>query len=188
MSGWRAVVPLKLGPDSKSRLAGLLLPDERTALVERMARHVLAALAASGRFDEIVLLSPERPSWWDGAWAADTGRGLNDELMAWRAAQDSAPVLVIHADLPLLTAPDVAALLDAAEEKGIALAPDRVGEGSNALAIADGRGFYFRFGRGSRVAHCDQAPAMPVLNTPGLSADLDIVEDLAFLRARGLVP
>lgn len=42
------------------------------------------------------------------------------------AARDAIglPLLVIHADLPLLRADDVVALLDAAEANGVALAPD----------------------------------------------------------------
>ena len=185
MNHWRAVVPFKLGGEAKSRLAGLLSAPERTALSLRMANHVLSLLAASVRFAEIILLSPDRPNWWNGAWAADLGAGLNAELMAWRASQGDAPVLIIHTDLPLLEGVEVAALLDAAEASGIALATDRAGEGSNALAIADGRDLEFRFGSGSRALHVAQAPAMPVINSLGLAADLDTPDDAAFLAARG---
>ena len=111
--------------------------------------------------------------------------GLNAELAAWRAGQGASPLLVIHADLPLLDAGDIADLLDAAEASGIALATDRAGMGSNALAIADGRNFAFCFGVGSRALHVAQAPAMPVLATTGLAADLDTPDDAAFVEARG---
>ena len=185
VNNWRAVVPFKLGPDAKSRLAGLLSAPERAALGLRMARHVLGVLDATGRFVEIVLLSPDRPEWWDGAWAKDSGMGLNPELASWRAGQGDAPVLVIHTDLPLLEVEDVIDLLDCAEASGIALATDRAGEGSNALAIADGRELTFRFGPGSRALHADQSLDMPVILSPGLAADLDTPDDAAFLEARG---
>lgn len=181
------MVPFKLGAEAKSRLAGLLSAPQRAALGLRMARHLLGKLEASARFTEITLLSPDQPDWWSGTWAADLGSGLNAELMAWRAGQGAAPVLVIHTDLPLLEVDEVAALLDAAETSGIALATDRAGEGSNALAIADGRDFTFRFGRGSRALHVAQAPSMPVIDSPGLAADLDTPDDAAFLTAQGFV-
>lgn len=178
-------MPFKFGPDAKSRLAGLLSADERAALGLRMARHVLGVLGTTGRFVEIVLLSPDRPEWWDGAWTKDSGTGLNPELATWRAGQGEAPVLVIHTDLPLLAAKDVTDLLDTARTSGIALATDRAGEGSNALAIADGREFAFRFGPGSRALHAAQASDMPVLTSLGLAADLDTPADAAFLEVRG---
>ena len=185
MKRWRAVVPIKLSADTKSRLAGLLSPGERRALGERMARHVLAMLDASKSFDQITILSPDRPEWWAREWAFDRGRGLNAELTAWRAEQGAAPVLVIHADLPLLTADDVAGLLATAESSGVALATDRAGTGSNALAIADGRDLNFRFGADSRSFHAVQARTMPVLASTGLAADLDTPDDAAFVEALG---
>ena len=185
MKRWRAVVPIKLSADTKSRLAGLLLPGERRALGKRMARHMLAVLDESERFDQITILSPDRPKWWAGEWAFDRGRGLNAELTAWRAGQGAAPVLIIHADLPLLTADDVAGLLATAESSGVALATDRAGTGSNALAIADGRDFTFRFGADSRALHAVQARTMPVLASIGLVADLDTPDDAAFVEALG---
>lgn len=185
MNGWRAVVPFKLGPDAKSRLGEILSPSERTALSLRMASHVLAVLAACERIAEITLLSVDRPAWWNGAWAADSGRGLNAELTGWRARQGGAPVLVVHTDLPLLGPQEIAALLEAAEASGAALATDRAGDGSNALAIADGRAFTFRFGNGSRALHAAQDPAMPVLAMPGLATDLDTPADAAFLASQG---
>ncbi len=185
MTRWRAVVPIKLGVDAKSRLAGLLSPSERMALGVRMATHVLRELEVTGRIDEITVLSPRRPVWWAGAWAADIGRGLNAELIAWRARRGVLPVLFIHADLPLVTSTEIADLLDAAEASGIALATDRAGQGSNALAIADGRAVVFRFGPGSRALHVAQVPEMPVLTSPGLTADLDTPDDAFFIAAQG---
>ena len=185
MTQWRAVVPIKLGADTKSRLAGLLSPDERCALGERMARHVLDALEASGLFDQITILSPDRPIWWTGDWTLDRGRGLNAELTAWRAEQVTGPVLIIHADLPLLMTEEVAVFLVTTESSGIALATDRAGTGSNALAIADGRDFAFRFGTDSRARHVAQARKMPVLASTGLAADLDTPDDAIFVEARG---
>ena len=185
MIGWRALVPIKQGANGKSRLASVLSAVERDALALRMARHVLAELGRCDAIDSICVLSRQRPDWWSGEWVEDRGAGLNAEIAAWRNSMDQLPVLIVHADLPLLRADELDELLAVASAQGIALATDRAGEGSNALALADGRAFDFRFGPGSRSLHAEQAPGVAVFDLPGLAADIDTPEDLAFARANG---
>lgn len=185
MIHWRALVPIKQGGGGKSRLAALLSPQERDDLALRMALHVMSQLEQCNEIDEVAILASRRPEWWQGGWVEDRGQGLNPEITAWRSRCGTDPVLIIHADLPLLEAAEVTRLLESAAAEGIALATDRAGLGSNALAIMDGRPFAFRFGPDSRRLHTAQVPAMPVIETIGLSADLDTPEDLAFARDHG---
>lgn len=185
MIRWHALVPIKQGGNGKSRLAEILSQEERDGLSLRMARHVLSELGRCEGISDITILSTERPDWWFGSWAADGGQGLNAEINGWRQACAADPILIIHADLPLLSAEDVRRLLDASEAEGIALATDRAGKGSNALAIADGRPFEFRFGPDSRQLHAVQSPTMPVIQCTGLSVDIDTLEDLMFAREHG---
>lgn len=184
MNDWRVVVPIKQGSDGKTRLGAVLGDDARSNLADRMAAHVLGVLQRCFDSSQITILSPRCPKDWDGGWLRDEGRGLNPELTAWREAQGDAPVLIIHADLPLLVEADVRALIDAADQSA-AIAPDRDGQGTNALAIADGRPLRLRFGVASRTRHCDQYPDMPVLLCEGLMADLDTPDDARFVRDRG---
>ena len=153
MTHWRAVVPIKQGANGKSRLASVMSREERDALALRMARHVLAELRSCTAIAEIAILSTHCPAWWPGVWVEDRGQGLNTELADWRRSVGEVPVLIVHADLPLLRADELDELLAVAATQGIALATDRAGQGSNALAIADGRAFDFRFGPGSRNLH-----------------------------------
>ena len=185
MTVWHALVPIKQGANGKSRLASILSAEERSALVSRMARHVVSELQASGAVAEITILSAQCPEWWRGDWAEDRVRGLNLELAVWRETVGHSPILIIHADLPLLRAGEVNQLLAIAAAQGIALATDRAGRGSNALAIADRRSFELRFGPDSRDRHAAQVPALAVLDFPGLSTDVDTPEDLAFARSHG---
>jgi 2-phospho-L-lactate/phosphoenolpyruvate guanylyltransferase len=182
---WQALVPIKQGGNGKSRLAEILSQEERDGLSLRMARHVLSELDRCEGISDIMILSAECPDWWSGSWAADGGQGLNAEINGWRQACAADPILIIHADLPLLLAEDVRHLLDAAEADGIALATDRAGEGSNALAIADGRPFDFRFGPNSKRLHAAQSPGIAVIQRNSLSADIDIPDDLTFARVHG---
>ncbi len=185
MMRWLALVPIKFGTSGKSRLATCLSLEERARLSAHMADHVLAVLAATGNIAAIAILSGTRPKGWEGDWVEDKGRGLNEEITNWWAANGDAPKFVIHADLPLLRVDDVEALLFTAEQRGIALATDRPGEGTNALAVADGRAFSFKFGADSRRLHAEQVTNMPVLERIGLAADMDTPDDLRFAQGQG---
>jgi len=184
MTAWRICVPIKQGLDCKSRLGGVLDETARTGLARRMAGHVLAVLQDRFESEQITILSLTRPEGWAHGWMRDQGRGLNPELGAWRAAQGDTPVLILHADLPLLDVEDIDALL-ALAAGGVALATDRAGQGSNALAIADGRPFDMRFGARSRARHCAQYPDINVIEREGLMADLDTPDDARYIHARG---
>ena len=185
MIAWHALVPIKQGANGKSRLASVLSREERDALALRMARHVLAELQNCAAIAEIAILSTHRPEWWPGNSVEDRGQGLNTELAAWRRSVGKVAVLIVHADLPLLRATEVDELLAVAAAQGIALATDRAGEGTNALAICDGRPFEFRFGPASRSLHTAQTDELAVLAPLGLASDIDTPEDLAFARANG---
>lgn len=182
---WTALVPLRLGPVGKTRLGSALSNAERSVAVARMARHVLAILAQCPQIDERVVLTDRVPDMGETRCAEDRGRGLNREIAAFRDGFGPGPLLVVHADLPLVGVADVDSLLDTAERYGAALATDRAGTGTNALALADGRDFGFEFGPNSRALHCAQDADMPVVRSIGLAADLDTPSDLEFLRERG---
>lgn len=179
---WTALVPLKLGPERKSRLAERLSQAEREDLADAVARHVLKTLSAVSAISRIIVLAPR--AFGDVELKKDSGRGLNAELSAARAEIDG-PLLVIHGDLPLLAVQDVDALLAAAPATGVAIAPDRYNGGTNAIALADGRAFNFAFGPDSRALHA--AGATEVVR-PGLSHDLDTPDDLDALWAAGWRP
>lgn len=174
---WRALVPVKDSRSAKSRLAGTLTWPQRRRLSQIMLDHVLDALRQVEDIELIGVVSRHVPS--DGAvsWLRDKGKGLNAELTRARQAWGGNDILVIHADLPLVTADEIRALLNAAEESGRAIAPDRHGSGTNAVAVKAGQAFHFRFGRDSLERHSiDLHPASIV--RPGLAVDVDNAEDL----------
>lgn len=182
---WTAIVPLKLGAERKSRLARRLTPEARVRLSDAMAANVLACVAAAPGVSRLVTLSPMRGVDAAWVWRQDMGRGLNAELEAARADLRPGALAVVFGDLPLLRTEDVSALLAAAEGAGVAIAPDRLGQGTNALAIAEGRRFAFAFGEGSFVRHRGQAPDAAIVARPGLAHDIDTAEDLDAAIAAG---
>lgn len=178
MTEWVAVVPLKAAGERKTRLADLLSAAERATLSRRMFAHVAAILQQHAMIGSVAVLSDQQPDGWCGAFIMDEGRGLNTELEVAREKLGNTGLLVIHADLPLLEGGDIAALIAAAEESGIAIAPDRHGSGTNALALMSGRRIEFRFGTDSFRLHREQAPDSAVIARQGFAIDLDTPDDL----------
>jgi hypothetical protein len=100
-------------------------------------------------------------------------------------------MLVLPADLPMLRAPDVGALLEEVPEEGpaVVVSPDAEGTGTNALLLRPPDVAPFLFGTGSFEAHGAAAreagARVRVLTRPGLAFDLDTAEDLRRLEGRG---
>ncbi len=185
MSSWTAIVPFKTAGLRKTRLAPDLSPAARDRLAQTMFDHVIDVLDSCPRVGRIAVLSETAPDRAALDWLVDQGRGLNAELQALSVA---GPRLILHADLPLVTAADVAALLTAATD-GIAIAPDRHGTGVNALALAAGAALTFAFGPDSYARHHALAvtPLMTV-RRDGLALDVDTPDDLAEAVRRGFRP
>jgi 2-phospho-L-lactate/phosphoenolpyruvate guanylyltransferase len=182
---WTALVPLKPPALRKGRLAERLTPEERERLSGHLFERTVAVLGAVPAIGALHLLSIDRPDGWTAGWHRDEGRGLNPELEGVRAALGAGPLLVIHADLPLVAPEDVAALLERAEDQGAAIAPDRHGEGTNAVALARAPDFCFAFGLGSYALHRAQAGAAARVDRPGLALDCDTPDDLDRACAAG---
>lgn len=187
----RIVIPARAPELGKSRLAAVLSPAQRTALGLRLFEHVLGtAVAAAGpgavlvvsRSDELLGRAAAR-----GAQVLrEAGDGLNPALeQAARvlAAQGDGPLLSLSVDLPLLDGADIAAL--AAEAADVVCATDTAGEGTNALLLRRPGLIPYRYGPGSRAAHCAEAAARglraSVINRPGLARDVDMPADLAIV-------
>jgi 2-phospho-L-lactate guanylyltransferase len=185
-----ALVPVKAHGAGKQRLTGVLTPAQRTRLVEVMLEHVLAALAGAG-IGNILVLSPQRPALPDGIeHLPDAGQGLNAGLTLALAAltqRHAHAALVVFADLPLIAAADIEALI-VASATGIALAPDEAGTGTNALALPLPGDFRLQFGPGSCERHLAEAARLghgaQLVRRAGLAFDIDEPADLVALQAR----
>lgn len=185
---WTAIVPLKGRGERKTRLASRLNKEQRRQLSHQLFEHVVEVLRASPDVARLVLLSDVCPADWQGAFFLDEGRGLNAELDELAKAIPRQPLLVIHADLPLLAVEDIEVLL-AEAERGFAIAPDRAGSGTNAVALGDPSGFQFGFGPNSLTRHLEAAGDRAcVIGRPGLGLDIDTPEDFDTAISLGFLP
>jgi 2-phospho-L-lactate guanylyltransferase len=172
---WTALVPLAPPGARKKRLHACLDAAQRDLLALSMLDHVGGVLAAEPRISRRTLVSAAPVAGWDRI--GDEGGGLNHALEVARRSLTRGPLLVIHADLPRLDEQDIAALLDAAEALGAAIAPDRYGTGTNALALAGDPQIEFRFGHGSFAAHRTSLPCAAIVWRRGMAEDLDAPAD-----------
>jgi 2-phospho-L-lactate/phosphoenolpyruvate guanylyltransferase len=186
----RIIVPHRGLAAAKTRLAPVLDDGEREALARRLLEQVLRV--AHEACSDVVVITPSEAlgplvAAAGARLVVQRGMGLNAGLEQARdeAIRDQIATLVIlHGDLPNLTTDDVAALVDALPaDTGVAMATDRAGTGTNALALRPPDAIGFRFGAGSHAAHTDAAEAAGVplveVNRPGLAFDLDTPADLA---------
>jgi 2-phospho-L-lactate guanylyltransferase len=182
---WTVIVPIKTGSGGKSRLGSCLTPAARVSLVEAMARRVTEALAQAHGIARVLVLSGARPHCPRAGWLRDVGNGLNPALHDAARRLGDIPLLVVHGDLPLVTGQDIEALIGAAAGGG-AIAPDRYGKGTNAIALARAPGLPFLFGEDSYARFmAASAGRLAVVRRPGLALDIDVPEDLDAARAAG---
>ena len=190
-----AVVPVKDLGGTKSRLEPILNASGRAGLTIYMMNNVLAALKGAG-VERACVVSPDRTvlSLAEEAGAeplVQEDSGLNPALehaRNWAVERGATSLLVLPADLPLLRAPDVGAVLEAAEESEGPIAvvcPDATGEGTNALLLRPPDALPFLFGPGSFAGHLSAARERELqtrtCHRVQLAFDLDTAEDLSRL-------
>jgi 2-phospho-L-lactate guanylyltransferase len=200
MTLW-AIVPVKPLRRGKSRLAGTLSEDERTELNRSLLQNTLKTFADLREVEEVLVISRDPQALaiarQHGARTVreDGQPELNTALKrATVIAQVYATrgVLVLPADLPLVTRDDVLTLIErAGEPPAVVIAPDRHGTGTNALLISPAGLIEYDFGENSFQHHCQRAreagARLEIVNLPTLGLDLDLPEDLELVRKFELV-
>jgi 2-phospho-L-lactate guanylyltransferase len=192
-----ALIPVKTFARSKQRLAPLLSPEERTELAVAMFQDVLRAVAAACGLDQMFVVSADhealRLARAVGAMGlAEAEQRSESSSVDWGAARceemGARSVLILPADLPLLWAEDVDAVLaSAGEGPGVVLVPSADELGSNAVLRMPPLAIPSRFGHGSFHRHQQEAAQrrLPcrVLRLPRVALDVDEVEHLEALLA-----
>jgi 2-phospho-L-lactate/phosphoenolpyruvate guanylyltransferase len=195
MTLW-AIVPVKPLRRGKSRLAGTLSEDERTALNQELLEHTLKTLSSLKELAQVLVVSRDPQALTiarnHGAKTVqeDGQPHLNTALAratVMAQVHSIRGILVLPADLPLLTPDDVRALIDrAAKPPVVVIAPDRHGKGTNALLMVPAGQIEYDFGEGSFKRHCERAKKsgarLEIVELPSLGLDLDLPEDLEMVR------
>jgi len=196
--GVSVVVPVKDLQGTKSRLAPILDPGARAGLTLYMMGRVVAAVMEAG-IDDVCVVSPDAIVLDEAQRRGATpllqeSRGLNPALEEGRRrALDlgASTLLIFPADMPLLDAEDVRAVLEAADGPTVVIAPDGAHSGTNTLLVRPPDALPFAFGPESFAAHLGAARKrgldVRVCERPHLAFDLDTAGDLTHLRKTGVV-
>jgi 2-phospho-L-lactate/phosphoenolpyruvate guanylyltransferase len=188
------VLPIKRFAAAKQRLAPGIDDAQRVALAAAMLEDVLTAIGAARMVERTILVSGEPRA---QTIAAEMGvevvpdpadEGHSEAALAGiaRAEADGAGcVVLLPGDCPLLDPRELDRLLTAVPDRYVAIAPDRHGTGTNALALAPPGAIEPAFGEGSCARHVAAArnAGVPfaVEELPSLALDLDTPADLVAL-------
>lgn len=193
------VLPARGESAGKTRLKAVLDDDARMRLNRRLLRRTLDVLVRwQGSAAHCIVVSSCRRTLRAAARRGALAlrepaprQGLNAAIaaaarLAWQRGARS--VLVIPADLPMLSSSSLNRLLAAAEPNARAvLAPDRARRGTNALLVLRRTRLSWAFGEDSLRKHGERLSALGwawvLCSIPELAFDLDTAEDLACLRA-----
>jgi 2-phospho-L-lactate guanylyltransferase len=195
MTIW-AIIPVKPLRSGKSRLAGALTADERTELNRTLLQHTLKTLSDLKEVEHVLVISRDPQALtlartYGARTVREDGQPhLNTALKrATVVAQVYATrgVLVLPADLPLISREDILTLIErAADPPVVVIAPDRHEKGTNALLISPAGLIEYDFGENSFERHCarvkEVGARLEIVNLPSLGLDLDLPEDLEIIR------
>jgi 2-phospho-L-lactate guanylyltransferase len=195
MTIW-AIIPVKPLRSGKSRLAGSLTADERAELNRTLLQHTLKTLSNLKEVEHVLVVSRDPQAltvarMYGARTVREDGQPhLNTALKrATVVAQVYATrgVLVLPADLPLISREDVLTLIEhATDPPVVVIAPDRHEKGTNALLISPSGLIEYDFGENSFQRHCQRVKEagarLEVVNLPSLGLDLDLPEDLELVR------
>lgn len=195
MSLW-AIVPIKPLRRGKSRLASVLSEKEREQLNQTLLTKTIRCLKEIKEIDEILIVSydpsaltisreygvrtiQESPN-------TNINKALRKGTMAAMTFNVSS-ILIVPADLPFIEPAAIRELLGKAHKSPeIVIAPDRRMNGTNALFINPVGILDYDFGMWSFRKHIEQAERkkirIEIYNNDKLSFDLDIPEDLDYLK------
>jgi 2-phospho-L-lactate/phosphoenolpyruvate guanylyltransferase len=195
MTIW-AIVPVKPLRRGKSRLAGTLSEDERAELNQSLLQHTLHTLSDIKDLEQVLVVSRDphaltvarqhgaRTVREDGQPELNTALTRATVVAKVHATRG---VLILPADLPLISREDVLTLIaKAGEPPVVVIAPDRHGKGTNALLISPSGLIEYDFGENSFQRHCERAKQagarLEIVDLPSLGLDLDLPEDLEIIR------
>lgn len=191
MSLW-VIIPVKPLGRAKSRLSVVLSPEERRDLAEKLLRRVLGVVREVPSIAGSLVISRDSKALSIareyGAYTVQESGApeLNNALM--RATQvvaswNGGAVLILPADLPLVTSEDIVAMHEMGRTgPTVVIATDQHHDGTNAMLVRPPGLVPYLYGPGSFERH-KMAAAMAdadvkVYESHRLELDIDLPEDL----------
>jgi 2-phospho-L-lactate/phosphoenolpyruvate guanylyltransferase len=192
-----AVVPVKELDGAKQRLAPLLSPGQRRALIEVMMSEVLDAVMTTSGLAGVLVVTVDADATalaqrlgarvvTDGARDGHTGSVTAGLRLLAREGRGG--MLTVPADVPAVTSQEISLVLGAhLPGPSFTISPAHDHQGSNTVICSPPDAVPLRFGDNSYYPHLDAAQRCgiepTVIHQPGIGMDIDHPADLAaFLR------
>ncbi len=193
-----AILPVKEMAGAKQRLAALLSPEERIALMRVMVEDVVAALCGASGLAGIALVTLDP---WASELAArhrlrvitegarDGHTGSVTAAADLLAREGATAMLTMPGDIPGVTPAEVTAIIMGAQTSpAFVIAPAHDELGSNAILMSPPGAVPLRFGEDSYFPHLAAARAKgitpQILRLPGIAMDIDHPADIARFAAQ----
>jgi 2-phospho-L-lactate guanylyltransferase len=177
----KAIVPYKVA-NAKSRLSPLLTPEERAELARLMLQDITGALSATGL--RVTLLATG-PFEWEDASVIVSEKELNEALNDYLATHEE-PVMIIMADVPLITEKNIRDMLDT--DADLVISPGR-GGGTNAQLIRRPDRYHVDYYGASYLDHVriaeENGLSVATFDSFNMSTDIDETYDLVELYIHG---
>ena len=197
MSLW-AIVPVKPIRRGKSRLSEILSEEERVQLNHLLFLHTIDILKQVDAVSEILVVSRDSNVLTEARelgvrTVTENGTPeLNPALLRaslFSKAFSTEGVMIVPADLPLLTPSDVEAFLaKRSQAPEVIIAPDRHGKGTNMLFANPADILTFSYGDDSLSRHSELAKArgaqLTIVENERIGLDLDFPADYELLKSR----
>lgn len=196
MSTW-VIIPVKPLMLAKSRLSEVLEPADRQRFAEVMLRHVLRVVKDVPAVTGTLVISRDTQALsiareYSAKTIQESGAPeLNTALMratsvvaSWR----SEALLILPADLPLITSLDVNQIIEIGQSNhpSVVIATDRNRDGTNALYVRPPGLISYSYGEGSFQRHAvaarDADAEVNVYQSDRLLQDIDLPEDIENYR------
>jgi 2-phospho-L-lactate guanylyltransferase len=201
MSLW-AIVPVKPLRRGKSRLSAVLSEDERSQLNHQLFVHTIAVLKQVPAITDILVVSRDSDVLTEARELqvrTVTENGAPELNNALRRASlfsksfSTEGILIVPADLPLMTPKDVTGFLGQCGHSPTAvIAPDRRRQGTNLLFTNPADLLVFSYGQESFERHINLArqkgARVEIVENERIARDLDVPEDYDLLRSVEAVP
>ena len=195
MANW-AIVPVKNLDISKSRLSDVLSVDARRELICSLLVRTLSALNESELIENTIVISNDKSvlQLADNQEVMtvqeDSPYNLNSALhqaTLVTLTHGATGLLVLPADLPLLTREDVEKIVYAEDSNRLVrIVPDQHGVGTNALFIRPPGMLRYKFGKDSLSNHKEEAKRvraeLHVYRLSNVEFDIDDPDDLRRLN------
>ena len=197
MALW-AIVPVKPLNRGKSRLSEVFTPEERMDLNCHLLKNTIVILKEIPEIEHVLVVSRDQT-------ALSIARKLGARTVQENGEPDlnialtratvvaktysTRGILIVPADLPLITPEDVHAVLDkAGEPPVVVVAPDRHRSGTNALLVNPAGLIEYQYGMDSFRRHCELAlkvgARLEICELPSFALDLDVPDDLYELESK----